>query len=248
MAFFNLGKKGQQVQSGVAGSASAGDGAAAGAKTKKQKITNWYVDRYLSIAVQRNVLFLFSILASIGVLIGLMLVKVMYDQRSIDPYLIEVEPDTGITTIVDYSTKKEYTAQEALKESFLVNYVTARESYDLATMAQNSDHVRVFSTRNAYDEFVKGYDDSMKTVRQYGQKPVGVIKIKSINYITPTRVTLRFARIVSAENKPETKEYRYVAIISFSFSDIELNVEDRWLNPLGFQVASYILQMESVED
>ncbi|MBL0725441.1 MAG: type IV secretion system protein [Alphaproteobacteria bacterium] len=215
---------------------------------RKRKITNWYVDRYLAIAVQRNVLFLFSALASIGVLIGLILIKVMYDQRAIDPYLIEVEPDTGIATIVDYKTKKEYTAQEALKESLLVSYVSAKEAYDVNAVERNMDYVRVFSTKASYEEHVKNYDESIKLVRRYGQRPSAQIKIRSLNYITPTRVALRFAKIVSAENKPQTKEYKYMAIVSFQFSDLELNLEDRRLNPFGFQVVSYMLQIEYVED
>ena len=217
-------------------------------KSHKNKISNWYADRYLSIAVQRNVLFLFSILASVGVLVGLMLVKVMYDQRSIDPYLIEVEPDTGIAVIVDYKTKKEYTAQEALKESLLVNYIMARESYKETEVEKLSDSVRVFSSKTIYDIFVKEFKENIKPIQQYGHNASATIKIRSLNYIAPTRVNLRFSKIVSAENRSETREYKYIAIINFIFSDLVLNKEDLWLNPFGFQVTSYISQLEAIDD
>lgn len=217
-------------------------------KKKKYKVENWYADRFLSITVQRNILFLFSILSSIGVLAALLLVKTMYEQRAIDPYLIEVEPQTGIASVVDYKTKKEYTDQEVIKEAMIVKYLKIREGYKEDVMIKNAELIRIFSSKNVYDIYTRDLGGRSDAVRNFGREATAEIKIKSINYLLPNKVQVRFIREIRAKDKTDIRKEKYTAIVGFIFADLELNIEERWENPFGFQVISYILQLDEKEE
>jgi type IV secretion system protein VirB8 len=207
-------------------------------------VKNWYADRYLSIIVQRNFLFLFAAASSIGILVALIIIKNLYEQKSIDPYLIEVDKQSNIITLVEQKTQEEYTAQEAIKEYFFVKYLNAREGFNKSTFDQDMNLIRVLSSKDVYELFMQNADTKRNEIMAIGRNAYATNKIGSISYITPNRVEVRFSKdIISTDDSKQVTKY-YVLTIGFNFLNLELSLEDRRLNPLGFQVISYILQEE----
>lgn len=215
---------------------------------RKPAPKNWYSDRYISLVVQRNLLFALAIMSSVGVLIGLVIIKAIYEQRSIDPYLIEVEQQSNIITTVDQESKAEYTARESIKEYFIVNYIKARESYDSANYDANVDLMRIFSSKQEYEAFASGADNARLDAKNLGYGAVTVMKLHSIAYLTPNRAKIRFVRESRIPGSKNASSRSFSLIFGFAFLDLRLSMEDLHINPLGFQVNSYIMQEEKIFD
>lgn len=211
---------------------------------KPKKIHNWYADRYLSLLLQRNLLFLFAAMSCIGVLVALTVIKSLYEQKSIDPYLIEVDKRDHIMTIVEHESHKTYTAQESIKEYFLSEYLNARESYKPETLENNMNTVRVMSSKEVYKLYLKDLDKMKNTVKNVGRGATATLGIGQITYITPTRVELKCIKRIVSEVDASRKEEKFGVVIAFNFANIPMTLDDRRINPLGFQVVSYMKMPE----
>lgn len=114
------------------------------------KTKNWYQDKYIVSNIQRNILLILTIVLSVCIFISLILVKYVYENKSVEPYLIKIDAKTGQSTIIETETKRKYTAAEAIKESFIVKYVKAREGYNKTTESDDDNIIRVMSSKDAY--------------------------------------------------------------------------------------------------
>ncbi len=65
------------------------------------------------------------------------------------------------------------------------------------------------------------------------------VTVKSISLLSRTSAMVRFdAERVNGGNAP-TDRRAYTAVIGFQFTGQSMRTEDRFLNPLGFQVTAY---------
>ena len=186
--------------------------------------------------------------STVSVLLMLLFIKSVYDQRSTEPYLIEVDKQTGILTTVESQTKKEYTAQEVIKEYFIVNYVYSRETYSPTDKERNDDNVRIFSAPKVYKTYQSEISKIRSDIAAVGPNAVAYIRIGSISYLTPNRVQIKFSRDVKSPDTDKIVTRKYLGILSFEFLDLQMSLEDRRQNPLGFQVSSYFTNEEKIFD
>ncbi len=208
--------------------------------SKKHKIQNWYSDRYFSATLQRNFLFFFATITSIAMLISLIVIKNLYEQKSVDPYLIEVEKQTNVMAIVDNTTKQEYTAQEAIKEYFILQYLNAREGYKPQSLEENINLIRVFSSKSVFEDYQQ--TSSASQMLRFARDTIAKVKVKSISYVTDGRVEIRFTVEIFSQELAKTDLKSYILMLGFSFLSLELSQAEIRLNPLGFQVISYFLK------
>ncbi len=212
-------------------------------KTKKVAtkylVKNWYADRYFSVTLQRNFLFVFATVSSVAVLFAIVLIKNLYEQKGIEPYLIEVDKKTNRMTIVDQKSKEEYTASEVLKDYFLTNYVTARESYDKANSEKNNNMIRVMSTKDVYTVYQKWLPNDKAARNEVGRSVVTTITIQSIMYFTTNKVEIKFVKEFYSQDDNKKIKKNFVANVNFNFAAIDMSADERILNPLGFLVTSY---------
>ena len=217
-----------------------------GGGTNKYKVKNWYADRYFSAIIQRNFLFLFATVSSVGILISLILLKNLYEQKSVDPYLIEIEKQSNMMAVVDNVSKEQYTAQEAIKEYFIVKYLNSREGFAQSKADDDLNLVRVFSTKDIYDLYVQSSGTTKSQVSMFARDTAVSVKIRSISYLTPNRVEIRFSReLVSQELSKKDTKY-YTLVLGFNFVSLDLSQNDLRLNPLGFQITTYALREDKV--
>lgn len=217
--------------------------------TSQNKEQGWYEDRYISILIQRNFLILFTTFISLGLLICLVIIKNIYDGNSVEPYILEYDKATGIMTVVESQSKKEYTAQQAIKESLLTRYVENREGINLSNIEETMNYTRVMSHPQIYDEYVKTIGIDLNMLRETGGKIIGFkTELLSITYFSATKVDIKFVKYLIADNKIlSTRKFK--ASISFGFVDLEASVEDLRLNPLGFQVSYYrVIEEKTLEE
>lgn len=205
---------------------------------------NWYRDRYESVVMQRNVLFLFVVASIIALAIGVIVVGKITITRNIEPFVIEVEDKTGIVSVVNPTIVSEISGKNALDNYFVMTYVRARETYNVGDYNFNYNTlVRLFSISGIYSQFRSLLnDDNLSPIKKYGSNNSTILKLRSINYLEANKTAqVRFTIIETAN--PD-KKYNKVATITYSYQQLSLNQEDRLINPLGFQVTSYSVSDE----
>jgi type IV secretion system protein VirB8 len=210
----------------------------AGAKGAMEEAKNWYADRYQFVVVQRNVLAIVTILALAGLGITTFAVARIADSKTFEPYVIEVESKTGITTLVDEQSVKKYTADEMVIRYFLNNYVVAREGYDITRYSYDYNKVvRLFSSPAVYTAFYAQINpDSATSPLKLGNSVARIVKVKSIAFLEKKKVQVR---IQVEQTGPQASIQHFIITADFEFFPLELSPEDRYINPLGFQIVGY---------
>lgn len=210
-------------------------------KKETLKLRSWYSNRYQLISVQKKILSLFSLFAMVTVVVAVIFVKKFTESKSFEPYVIELEEKTGVLTVVENLTQSKLIADEAIKKSIIYTFLQASEGYNYVTYAEDRKKMRLFTTNMVYNQLYAKYrvnnENSIVNVLQ--NRGTLTVKIKSIIFNAPTIATVRFVVYSSYPTKLYPAEKHSIAEIHFRFADMELSTEDRYINPLGFQVIKY---------
>lgn len=228
----------------------------ADASRAKRTVKSWYVDRYEAVLIQRNVLVFIVLGCILSIMAGLMFAIYLNNRKTVEPFVIEISEETGIASVVEQLDVKSLTQEEAFAKYFVSKYVKLREEFDINyyNRAYYQD-VRLLSAPNAFSAFRSGLRLSGKEglLETYGttlRRQVSLIK--SIQFISLSKgAENRLAQVrfrvedVSADGAVRRSQDK-VVMIEFSFVQMNLTIEERYVNPLGFQVYSYKVDEETV--
>ena len=215
--------------------------------TKKAKRHNWYYDRYSIVVMQRNFLSL-VVLGCIAIMfIGLLYINQISQHKAIEPFIVEIEEKTGIPTIVDQMSLKQYKADEVIQEYFIYTYIRSREGYDYRTYNYNYHTVvRLLSDPGIYNYFrrlVSSRNES-SPVNLYARDTRLETTIKSIQNIEGAKQI----RILVKHIKRNSiiKEEHKIIYLKYEFANLNITLEERLVNPLGFRVIEYRIDEDFV--
>ncbi|MBO4957090.1 MAG: hypothetical protein J6C50_04615 [Rickettsiales bacterium] len=210
-------------------------------KKENLKLRTWYSNRYQVVLVQKKLLSFFSIFSIATVVIAVIFVKQFTESKSFEPYVIELEEKTGIMTVVENLNGSNLIADEAVKRSYIFSFLNVAEGYNYVTFNKDRKTLLLFSSGNVYKQLYNKYSIRNETsiVNSLKEKGTMDIKIKSILFNTPTIATVRFIVYNTRPSKLYPAEVHKIAEIQFQFVDMKLNTDDRYINPLGFQVIKY---------
>ena len=204
------------------------------------KTRNWYHDYYAGVVVQRNILLLLNILMVAVVLASVFSVNYVMDMRTIQPFVVQVESSTGITSIVDpISASTAINGDDAIDEYFIVMYLRARETYDNANYEYNYQTItKLLSNSSVYSDLRRFISDPKQSpINRYSGNTNTTLEIRSIQLLKPgEQAQIRF-RLV--EHGASSKTIDRIATLNYGFYPMELSAEQRFINPLGFQVTNY---------
>ncbi len=206
-------------------------------KKNKLKIKSWYSNRYQIVVVQRNILLLFTLISMLSVAVAVLFVKNIMSSKSLEPYVIEVESKTGIATIVNQMTAQNFTGDQIIRRYFLNQFVQAASGYEPKTYKMDVDKIRLFSTPDVYNDFRNRIN-----ARELGTDSKIEVRIKSVQFTDGNTAQIRILRLISSNEKITTKDE--VITMNFFFTDLNLTMEERLINPLGFQVSKYAIADE----
>jgi type IV secretion system protein VirB8 len=202
---------------------------------------NWYKDRYQSVLVQRKLLTLITLVSLAVTLASVLVIAQLTPLKSVEPFVIQVDQKSGITQTVDPLTVKELTANEAINNFYIVQYIRAREAYNTIDLARNYNTVRVLSDGGeVYRQFVMQADPNnpQSSAARMGSTGTRVLKFKSISYLNPQ---LAQARVLIEERRGDgsVAQFHQIILLGFRYVKMSLTNEERYINPLGFQVTVY---------
>jgi len=208
-------------------------------KNQKFKIKSWYSNRYQIVVVQRNILFFFSVFSVISMVVTIVFVKYVISSKSLDPYVIEVEDKTGVPTVVDQMSSKTFTGDEAIKKYFLNQFVISAVGYDPRTYKQDVEKVRLYAAPAIYISFRKAIDP-----KELGSDSKIDVRIKSIQFPDSGTAQIRILRTIDKKGDATVIKNEVLTLNFYFATNMELTIEERLINPLGFQVTNYLLSEE----
>jgi type IV secretion system protein VirB8 len=182
----------------------------------------------------------------IALLQGIALVLLM-PLKTVVPYTITVDRQTGAAQLARGVDLGPQSSNEALTQSALAQYVIARETLDASDIAASYRKVGLWSVNTARSDYLRAMDRSNPGSVLNGANAATqiAVSIKSISLTSPATALVRFSTDRRQGDGPVTRN-EWAAVIQFGFSGGALNLEDRLINPLGFQVSNYRRDVESI--
>jgi type IV secretion system protein VirB8 len=182
---------------------------------------------------------------SIGAVLGLTPLK------TVVPYVIRVDNNSGYTDIVRSGADQDITTTD--DAYWAVNYVLQRESYNFSTQDNRSKYIEITSYNGTYTEYKnfqlskKGYLELLGDKQQIRVKIRNVSKPQKSADNKLTIIQIRFTKNVLDDVGVPVGSIlptTWLATISFDYGRTPKTKENEWMNPRGFGVRSYDLSQE----
>jgi len=173
---------------------------------------------------------------------------IMLPLRTFEPYVVTVDKSNGYVEVTRGLNAGNLTQDEAITQSNIVRYISARESYNPAVLREDYDFVALMSGGQALKEYQQlwaGKNPDNPSVK-LGQKASIDIKIMSVAFLNDKTATVRFQR--EQRENDQTRISQWNAVIEFKYVQKPMKMDDRFYNPLGFQVMTYRLNPEVLEN
>lgn len=220
---------------------------------------SWYNDRYEFVVVQRNIFALITLLALLLSIAATFSISQLTPLKSVEPFVIQIDQKSGVTQVVDPVKARDLTAQDAVNNYFLVQYIRARESYiSQDRNYYNYNLVRVFSDGPVFGEYqyeiaLSNPESAAVRLGNMGSREVHISNIKYLDRRKDNVGNLVMRFLVKAQvteriggGATSAKPLQKLILIEFKYVDLDLSTEDRYLNPIGFRVVSYRVDEDNV--
>ena len=211
-------------------------------KTKKSEKRAWFLVISLLLIAALEAIAIFSLMPL----------------QKIEPFVIRVDNSTGIVDVISTVTETDgeikESAQEVVDKYWLGQYIKFRESYLFQTMDYDRKMVGLFSdspVQQAYARYTDPNQNINAPIEAYGEAIELVSKVKSISFIGSskekgTRTAIVQYYVTRKQQGDYPKTVHWAATVTYRYLNIRMSLEDRALNPMGFQVVSYRDDQESV--
>lgn len=209
---------------------------------------SWATDRVASLQNSRRTAWIIaSIAAGIAVVEGIALIVLM-PLKTVEPYTLLVDRTTGYVQALKPLEPGQTTPDRALVQSMLVQYVIARESFDIATLQADYRKVGLWSAETARSDYVMRMQASnaASPLIVYPRTTLIETRVKSVSPLDGESALVRFDTIRRDSGSRYEAPRAWVAVVHYRFSGEPMSIEDRYLNPLGFQVTGYRRDAETL--
>jgi type IV secretion system protein VirB8 len=178
--------------------------------------------------------------ASIAVLEAVALMLLTPLKKEV-PYTLLVDRTTGYVQGVNPMEASKISPDTALTQSFLVQYVVARESFDVSTLRAYHNKVALWSAEKARSDYLTMMQPSnaQNPLSLYPRTTLVETRVKSVSPIGRNVALVRFDTIRQDQGGQFQAPRSWVAVIRYRYSGEPMRLEDRFVNPLGFQVLRY---------
>lgn len=161
--------------------------------------------------------------------------------KTVVPYTLLVDKQTGFVQALKPLESQQISDNAALTQSFLVQYVIARESFDSVSLQANYRKVALWSEGNARGTYVTGMQASNpdSPLASLPRSTVVETRVKSVSPLGDGAAMVRFDTVRHDAGTRAQAPRAWVVIIRYRYSGEPMRAEDRFVNPLGFQVSHY---------
>ncbi|HEY7809188.1 MAG TPA: VirB8/TrbF family protein [Allosphingosinicella sp.] len=206
-----------------------------------KEAASWNADRLDALRrSERRAWWLAGGAATIAVLEALALI-LLTPLKTVQPYTLLVDRTTGYVQGIDPVNANKVLPDAALTQSLLVQYVTARESFDISTLRTNYNKVALWSAEKARADYLRGVQatNPQSPLALYPRTSIVETRVKSVSPLGRDVALVRFETVRQDAGGQPQAPASWVSVIRYRFSGEPMKLEDRFVNPLGFQVLRY---------
>jgi type IV secretion system protein VirB8 len=166
-------------------------------------------------------------------------IALMLPLKEVVPYTILVDRQTGYIETVRGLKVGELPQDQAVTEAFIAQFVLARETIDAADFDTRYRQVVLWSADRAQQEFLAlARPDHPAGLVAAHREGVVQATVKQIELLDRQSARVRFDLVRRTDDAVEMRE-DWQAVLTFRYTGAPMRMEDRLVNPLGFQVTSY---------
>ena len=168
--------------------------------------------------------------------------------KTVEPLTLLVDRQTGFVQTLRPLKPETIAADTALTQSFLVQYVIAREGFDRATLQADYRKVGLWSAGSARTRYIAEMQASnpRSPLSLYPRSTTVNVRVKSVTSIAGNTAMVRYDTVRQDGDGRELTPQAWVVVIRYIYAKAPLSVSDRYVNPLGFQVVSFRRSQETL--
>jgi type IV secretion system protein VirB8 len=208
---------------------------------------SWATDQQDALRASRRIAWIIAAAAVMIAVFEAMALVFLAPLKTVVPYTLMVDRNTGYVQALKPIDANTIAPDAALTQSFLVQYVIARESFDINELQTSYRKVTLWSIDQARTDYVTSmqYANPGSPLARYPRTTTVTTRVRSISPLGGKAALVRFETQRRDAGGQAMPPRYWVAVIRYQFSTGPLSMEDRFLNPLGFQVVGYRHDAES---
>ena len=208
----------------------------------------WANDRQEELRKSRRIAWIVAAVAAAVALLEAGALILLTPLKTVVPYTLLVDRHTGFVQAVRPLDQQRISGDAALTQSFLVQYVVARESFDFDQVQANYRDVTLWSAENARADYIARMQASNpeSPLNRYPRNAVVETHVRSVSPMARNVAMVRFETRLRRPDGQATPLGSWVAVLRYRFSGAPVRQEDRFENPLGFQVVRYRRDQEAL--
>lgn len=209
---------------------------------------SWSADRQAGLQRSRTIAWTIAGIAAGIAALEAVALTALAPLKTVEPYTLLVDRTTGFVQLLKGSEGDRITPDAALTQSMLAQYVIAREGFDISALQTNYRKVALWSADTARRSYLAAIPASNPSspLNLYPRTTVVRATVRSISPIGNDTALVRFETERLDQGQEAGPRATWVSVISYRFARIPMSIEDRLVNPLGFQVTQYRRDQEAV--
>lgn len=210
----------------------------------------WSSDRNRSLDNSRKwALIIAAILAFVAIAQAIALI-VLIPLKTVEPYTLLVDKQTGYVEELRPLQNTTITPNEALTRSFLVQYILAREGFDIETLQRDYRKIYLWSAgkvRTSYVKSVQASNPASPLARLPRETRLDA-EVRSVSMLSDSTAMVRY-NLTRLDPSGQVRDLgARVSMLRWTYSGEAMTAEDRLINPLGFQVTRYSSDIETLPE
>lgn len=207
----------------------------------------WADGRVAAAARDRRTAWIVAGVATGTALVLALALALLLPLKRTEPYVVTVDRQTGAVEVARSLAKGGLSENEAVVEAQLAGYVRQRETFDTTDLAQAYRRTQLLSAPEVAAAYVAqmAAANPASPLRTLARGDTIAVKIKSVSLIGPGAALVRFDTVRTSQGRAAPPQ-AWAAAIAFGFNGRALRTEDRFDNPLGFQVTRYRRDAEGI--
>lgn len=209
---------------------------------------SWAVDSQEATARSRRTAWTLAGVAAGVAMLEAVALAMLAPLKTVQPITLLVDRQTGFVQAIDPVHPRPLKADEALTQSFLAQYVGAREGFDRSTISADYRKVALWSGGRARSTYLAEMPaaNPNSPFQRYPAGTIVNVRVKSASRLNDSTALVRFDTLRQDLNGYGDGVQPWVAVVRFRYVDAPMQLEDRLVNPLGFQVTGYRRDAESL--
>ena len=211
---------------------------------------SWSEDRARDIAMSRKIAWIVAGVAGAIAVIEAIALVLLVPLKTVVPYTLLVDRQTGYVETIKPLERATISPDAALTRSFLVQYVIAREGFDIDSLNTDYRKVALWSADEARARYVSGMRASnpASPLVALPRRSLVQVQVRSVSSLNATTSLVRFTTVRTDPGAQAQAPKYWAAVIKYRFSGAAMSAEDRMINPLGFQVVRYRRDAETLPE